>query len=368
MKRLQFRVLWFAVAVVVLALLCAVVGAQPPPPDTYLYIPRITFSPEEHRCLDCKTFAIVAIMRYYGDPVTFEDICREVGQPPGAVYADVAFFRRLIEFVGPRGFIVEDHYWRVDQILAQVEKGRPVIASHRFGDLPTEPGIVKGFSNSHLWVWGVQEYIQQRSKDSPYTHAEFQALLEKRDSGTGMMGYVPELFSKPANCLLIYKPDDNVAAPPYEIEAVSHSTRNQSSEEGGPGVVRVMSFAGEGEMRWSGQFNVAEDKEIEVRVYDDEYVIMSEQGPAVIFAVRFLPGSQDAGTVIQGYSNNEKSIWRSPLGHTFEKVSLPVTRLSNMWFGSIVIRPVMTVEQLVVEWPIACENRPFFGYEIRVEQ
>jgi len=339
-----------------------------PRPETYLYVPKIAFTQAEHHCLDCKTFAIVAVMRYYGEHVTFEDICREVGEPPGAVYEDIAFFRRLIGFARSRGFVVENHFWSVDQIVTQLAMGRPVIASHRFGDLPAEPGIVKGYDGTHVWVWGIQEFIQQRSKDSLYTYSQFQTLLEKRNSGTGMMGYVPELFASASNCLLVYRPGVGVTAPAYEIEAIPFSERIQSTYDTNPGAVRALSLVREGEMRWSGKFRVGQDKVIEVLVYNSEYVVSSAQGPTVTFAVRLLPGSQDAGGVIQGYDGEEKVIWSSPLGHVFEEVPLRVVREESAWIGHVVVRPVRTLEQLIVVWPFASENRPFFGYKIAIEE
>jgi hypothetical protein len=168
MKGLQFGIRCLVVMAIVTSL-CTAVGSQIPTPTTYLYVPKITFAPEERRCLDCKTFAIVAIMRYYGEPVTFEDICREVGHPPGPRFEDVAFFGRLIQFVRSHGFVFEGHFWNVGQIIAKVREGYPVIAIHRFGEHPTEPGIVKGFNDSYsMGVGSARAY--HTAKQGQYLH------------------------------------------------------------------------------------------------------------------------------------------------------------------------------------------------------
>lgn len=336
-------------------------------PSTYLYVPKISWSPAEKKCFDCKTFAIVAVMRYYGEDVEFSDICREVGEPPGPSFEDVHFFRNLLRFVRSRGFVIEPHYWNVDQIIKAVTRGRPVIASHRIGDLPAEPGVVKGFNESHLWVWGIWEQMKQGSADSLYTLQQFETLLERRDSGTGMMGYVPYIWISPLNCLVIYKPSVAPSAPTYPIDAVSYMTRLGRTQPGGPGVVEVLSASGDGEMKWVEPFTDGVDQQIEVFVFDDRYVMESDGSSIVRFAVRFKRHSPNVGSVILGYQSNDKSIWSNAFGYPFEEIKLPVTRMGDTWIGSVQIRPRLSVDSLYVLAAPDPVMTPFFGYEIQVE-
>lgn len=329
-------------------------------PDVYLYVPKISYTPQEKRCLDCKTFAIVAVMSYYGVDVPFADICREVGEPPGAVFADVDHFRRLIRFVESKGLLVEPHYWTVDRILEEVKAGRPVIASHWFID-GYEPGVVKGFDESHLWVWGVQEYIQQRSKDSVYTHAEFQTLLENRNPDKGMMGYVPSLFKGPVNCIVVYKPSAKPRSNPYPITAAYYSERG-SQEGGGPGAVRELNLAHDGTMSWSTPLSSGEVVPVSFSVLDESYITGSGSAATVRFAVRFFPGSSTAGTVITGAAESEKRIWPNAYGYIFEEITVPVRRCGTAWCGQVEIRPTTEVESIYV----LGKDGAFFGYSVDV--
>lgn len=329
-------------------------------PDIYLYVPKISFTPQEHRCLDCKTFAIVAVMNYYGVDVPFTDICREVGEPPGATFADIDFFRRLIQFVESKGFLVEAHYWTVDRILEELAAGHPVIASHRFVD-SLEPGIVKGFTGTHLWVWGVSEYIQQRSKDSVYTHAEFQALLEKRNSGTGMMGCVPSLFEGPVNCIVVYKPSVTPSSNRYPITSMYYSERG-SQDGGGPGAVQELNLAGDGTMSWSTPLSSGEVVTISFSVLDESYITGSGSATSARFAVRFFPGSSTAGTVIDGIAESEKRIWPNAYGYIFEEITVSVTKCGTAWCGQVAVKPNAEVESLYV----LGKDGAFFGYKVSV--
>ena len=350
-------------------------------PDTYLYVPKISYTSEEHECLDCKTFAIVAVMRYYGVKVEFSDVCREVGRPPGAVYADVDFFRHLLRFVRSKGFIVETHYWTVERILEEVEAGHPVIASHRFGKLPAEPGIVKGFNTSYLWVWGVQEFIQQQSKDSLYTHEDFQLLLEKRNSGTGMMGYVPELFKQPVNCLVIYKQSVTPNPDKYPIVAVAHSRGDTNEDEEEPeslqnssksnnqnevrGAIKELNLTGNGAMSWPSPLSSGKTIVVSFSVFDESYIMGTESTARVRFAIRFPPGSISAGSVIIGVPKSEKHIWSIPNGYIFEEINAPVERCTGGWCGQVTIKPSADMESIYVLGKPSI-NTPFFGYEVRV--
>ena len=329
-------------------------------PDTYLYVPKISYTSQEHRCLDCKVFAIVAVMSYYGVDVPFTDICREVGEPPGAVFADVDHFRRLIQFVETKGFLVEAHYWTVDRILEEVEAGRPVIASHLFVD-SLEPGIVKGFNDSHLWVWGVSEYIQQRSKDSVYTHAEFQSLLENRNPGKGMMGYVPSLFKGPVNCIIVYKPSVTPSSRPYPFTAMYYSERG-SQGGGRPGAVRELNLAGDGTMSWATPLSSGEVVPVSFSVLDESYITGRDGAASVRFAVRFFPGSSTAGTVITSAAESEKRIWPNAYGYIFEEITVPVRRCGTAWCGQVEIRPTTEVESINV----LGKDGAFFGYRVDV--
>ena len=338
-------------------------------PDVYIYIPRIGYSPQEKKCLDCKTFVIIATMRYFGDDVSFEDICREVGQPvgpgEGPPEEDARFFQRLIDFVKSRGFIIESHFWDVADILREVSAGHIVIAGHRVGDMPAEPGIIKGFNDSYIWVWGIWECILQRNSDSIYSYQAFRSLLN-RNTKVGMSGYVPWLWSSPRNCLVIYKPGVPTPTSTYPIEAIPYVTRLERSQSGGPGTTQVTNLSGDGKMSWDSPLRVGEEQEINVHVYDATYVTDAEDSPTVLFAVRFLPGSSDAGSVIVGYRPSEKHIWENAFGYPFEEISLPVLPSGNAWIGKVAIRPSVSMESLYVLAPPG-PNRAFFSYEVQVQ-
>ncbi|MFC2106059.1 hypothetical protein ACFLS0_04845 [Candidatus Bipolaricaulota bacterium] len=330
-------------------------------PNVYLYVPKISYTPQEMRCLDCKTFAIAAVMSYYGVDVPFTEFCREVGEPPGAVFAGVEHFRRLIRFVESKGFVFEARFWAADRILEEVKAGRPVIASHWFID-GNEPGIVKGFNDSHLWVWGVQEYIAQRSKDSLYTHAEFQALLQNRDSS---MGDVPYLFDGPVNCFLVYKPSVTPSSNPYPITDVHYAERG-SQERGGPGAVQELNLAGDGTMSWSTPLSSGEAVAVSFSVLDESYITGSGIDASVRFAIRFYPGSSTAGTVIIGPVESDKRIWSFPPSfYIFEEVTVSVTKVGEAWCGEVAIRPNAEVESINVIGK-ASDGAPFFGYRVSV--
>jgi len=337
-------------------------------PDTYLYVPKIDVTPAEKKCYDCKTYAIVAVMRYYGEDVEFADICREVGEPPGACFAGVRFFGDLIAFVESRGFVFEAHHWNVDQIIKQIEAGRPVIASHRIGDMPAEPGIVKGFSDSRVWVWGIWEHITQRDQDSLYTYQQFQTLLAvPKDPETGIDGYLPWLWRTPRNCYLVYKPGVTPSRPTYPLHAVSYSTRLERSRSGGPGVVHVLNVAGDGEMSWDTALREGESTEIRIRIYNSDYVTGEPGSPSVRFAVRFVPDASDVGNAIKGYSQQEKWLHQNLFGYIFEEVLLSVTCIGNTWIGSVEICPNVSVESLYVLGAPHPTNTPYFGYEVEIE-
>ena len=336
-------------------------------PDVYIYVPRINYSPQEKKCLDCKTFAIVAAMRYFGDDVSFEDICRKVGQPvgpgEGPPEEDAKFFQALINFVTSHGFIIESHFWDVVDILRAVGSGHVVIAHHRVGDMPFEPAIVKGFNNSHIWVWGVWEHILQRNLDTVYTYQEFDSVLSRT---TGTSSYVPWLWSSPRNCLEIYKPGEPTSTSTYPIEAIPYVTVLERSRSGGPGTVHVTNLSGDGKLSWSSPLRIGEEQEIYVYVYNANYITNTGDSPTVLFAVRFLPESNDAGSVIVGYAAREKHIWKNAFGYPFEQINLPVVTSGNAWIGKVTIRPSASVESLYVLAPPS-PNRAFFSYEVRVQ-
>lgn len=338
-------------------------------PDVYIYVPRIVYSPQEKKCLDCKTFVIVAAMRYFGDDISFEDICREVGHPfaPGEVSPEEGskFFQGLIHFARAHGFIVNSHFWDVDDILQAVKAGHIVIADHHVGDMPAEPGIIKGFNGSHIWVWGIWEYILQRNLDTVYTYKEFSSLLY-REGKTGMSGYIPWLWPSPRNCLEIYKTGEPTPTSTYPIEAIPYATALERSQSGGPGTVHVTNLSGDGKLSWSSPLRVEEAQEIHVYVYNATYITNTGGSPTVLFAVRFLPGSNDAGSVIVGYGAREKHIWKNAFGYPFEQITLPVVASGNAWIGKVTIRPTVSVESLYVLAPPG-PNRAFFSYEVRVQ-
>ena len=174
-------------------------------PNCYLNVLKLR--PEPRECFDCKTYAFLSVMHYYGADVTFSDVCREAGRPPKTDFTpaeDVAFFEALLTFVKTRGFSIEVHRWSLNEILAEVARGRPVIANYAIPPSPSEPAVIKGFNDAYVWLYGVAEAMMSPLEDSVLTRREFEERMDMGNPNYGPTGgYVPEIWPRPFNCWVI---------------------------------------------------------------------------------------------------------------------------------------------------------------------
>jgi hypothetical protein len=344
-------------------------ASTPESPDLYLYVPRLLIPTSAMNCVDCKTYAWVSVMRYYIDNIDFHDVCNEVGLVPRKVNPrttpeqDLQFMLRLMEFVEAHGFVVETHLWDLEEILAEVAEGTPVILSRRIGDDPSEPGIVKGYNDSHVWVYGVWEAIRQRDTDSVYDKQQLEQLLDPGSFEYGLGGY--GIWPSPRNCVVLRRQGEHREAPEYQIEQRMYGDRG-ALPPASMGEVEPLTNTDDGELSWSGPLRESEAKQISITINNSSYVVDVEGQSMVRFAVRFYQGSSAAGDVIQGIPAREKKLWKNFAGYPFEEVSLPVTRSGNSWTATVTIVPNAYVESLYVLAPPLSDPCEFFGLLVSV--
>jgi len=338
-------------------------------PELYLYVPRLLIPTSTWNCVDCKTYAWVSVMRYYIDNIDFHDVCSEVGLVPRKVNLtttpeqDLQHMLRLMEFAESHGFVIETYRWNLEEILAEAAKGTPVILSRRIGDDPSEPGIVKGFNESHVWVYGIWEAIVQRDTDSVYDKQQLEQLLDPGSFEYGLGGY--GIWPSPPNCIVLRRQGEHRAVPEYQIEQRTygdHGVRPTASM----GEVEPLTNTDDGKLSWSGPLREDEAKRIFVTINDSGYVVDVEGQPTVRFAVRFHQESPAAGDVIQGIPAREKKLWQNFAGYPFEEVNLPVTRSGDFWTTTVTIIPNADVESLYVLAPPISDPCDYFGLLVSI--
>lgn len=304
------------------------VGGQDALSVVYLDVPKLRPTPQG--CFDCKTYALISVMRYYGDDASFEDICALFGGPPKGNFTheeDIAFCRKIFDYAERRGFTVETHLWHIDAIIKEVARGRPVIANYRIGQYPSEPGVVKGFDEGHVWTYGVQEALHRPGVDVVYTMEQLEGLLDMGSRNYGPTGgYVPHIWRRPFNCWLVYR------------DAVPKIGHELPSDIGVAGTIR-----------WSGSLKSGFAKEIEITIYDEDYISWENGKATTRFAVTF-DRSLGWGSVIQNFAN--KKNWSLP-GRFFEevRVSLEISESGVGWRGTVTIVPCASMHYLSVLQP-----------------
>lgn len=304
------------------------VGGQDAPSMVYLDVPKLQPTPRE--CLDCKTYALISVMRYYGDETTFDDVCEVVGSPPGPEVGEreneIEFQRGLVSLARQRGFTFEVQLWDLDRILEEVKRGRPVIVCHSIGGHPSEPGVVKGTDGEHVWVYGVWEALHQPGVDFVYTLEEFESRVCPADN-LWSEGY-SAIWPRPHNCRMVHRDP---------IPEVGHMLPS-SQESEVPATIR-----------WLSPLRSGVSEEIEITIYDEDYISWEDGKATARFAVVF-DRSLGWGSVIQNFAN--KRNWSLP-GRFFEEVqvSLEISESGVGWRGTVTIVPCTSMHYLSVLQP-----------------